>query len=160
MRYCLRLSVVLYLPIPDPSRPAQLLSQLARYPNPSLWGFPLKSALILAEYDKILPPDSDDENDAHFFRYCSNYFSELENQCDYIWSSPKVGASVREVHSMGKARLIIAIVKCTHPDDRLLPPADKIEEMRKVVVGLGFKGEPGWFNLSDQNKDVAQNLFF
>ena len=46
------------------------------------------------------------------------------------------------MHSKGKARLIVAIVKCTHPDDRLLPPADKIEEMRKVVVGLGYKGEP------------------
>ena len=46
------------------------------------------------------------------------------------------------MHSKGKSRLIIAIVKCTHPDDRLLPPADKIEEMRKVVVGHGYKGEP------------------
>ena len=68
----------MYLLIPDPSRPAWLLSQLARYPNPSLWGFPLKLTLILAEYDEIRPPDSDDENDAHFSRYCSNYFSKLE----------------------------------------------------------------------------------
>ena len=74
-------------------------------------------------------------------------FLGAENQCDDMWRSPKVGANVREVHSMGKARLIVAIVKCTHPDDRLLPPADKIEEMRKVVVGLGFEGEPGWFKL-------------
>ena len=46
------------------------------------------------------------------------------------------------MHSKGKARLIVAIVKCTHPDDRLLPPANEIEEMRKVVVGHGYKGEP------------------
>ena len=133
--------------IPDPSYPAQLLSQLSRYPNPSLWGFPISSAHILAEFDKIqLPPDLEDDDDSHFFRYCSKYFSELENQCDDIWTSPKVGASVRQVRSTkGKARLIVAIVKCTHPDDRLLPPADKIEEMKKVVVALGFKGEPGWF---------------
>ena len=96
-------SIVLYLPtgIPYPSRPAQVLSQLSRYPNLSLWGFPLKSAHILAEYDKIRSPDLDDENVAHFFRYCSKYFSELENQCDDIWRSPKVRASVREVHSKG-----------------------------------------------------------
>ena len=36
----------------------------------------------------------------------------------------------------------LPIVKCTHPDDRLLPPAEKIEEMRKVLVALGLKGSP------------------
>ena len=127
------------------SQPSYSLSFHGTLTSPC--GAPLKSAHILAEYDKIRPPDLDDENDAHFSRYCSKYFSELENQCNDIWRSPKVRASVREVHSKGKPRLIIAIVKCTHPDDRLLPPADKIEEMRKIVVGLGFKGEPGWFKL-------------
>ena len=134
----------------DPNPPAQLLSQLSRYPNPALWGFPINSAHILAEFDKTLPalpPDLEDEDDSRFFRYCSKYFSELENQCNDIWVSPKVGASVRQVRSKGKPKLIVAIVKCTHPDDRLLPPADKIDEMRNVVVALGFKGEPAWFKL-------------
>ena len=33
-----------------------------------------------------------------------------------------------------KPKYIIAIVKCTHADDRLLPPTKIIEEMRKIVV--------------------------
>jgi len=129
-----------------PSHPAQLLSQLSRYPNPALWGFPIDTAHILAEFHKTLPQDlNDDDADDLLFGYCSKYFSELANQCDDIWESPNVRAGVRHVCSKGKPKTIIAIVKCTHADDRLLPPAEKIEEMRKIVVAKGFKGESGWF---------------
>ena len=140
--------IVLTMPLTtltDPSRPAKLLSQLSLYPNPSLWGFPIKSTHILAEFHKTITPETDD--DAHLFSYCSNYFSELENKCNDIWTSPKLRAACQQVRVNGKPMIIVAIVKCTHPDDRLLPPAEKIEEMRKVVVALGFKGEPGWFKL-------------
>jgi hypothetical protein len=133
----------------DPSRPAQLLSPLSSYPNPALWGFPLDKDQIMAGFKKLDKPsspdsDSDDDDDSHFFRYCSKYFWDLGNQFSDIWVS-KTRAGVRQVRSKGKPQLIIAIVKCTHADDRLLPPAEKIEEMRKLVVALGFKGEPGWF---------------
>jgi hypothetical protein len=46
---------------------------------------------------------------------------------------------------MGRPKYIMAIVRCTRPDDQLLPPTDKIEKMRKAVVALGFTGESGWF---------------
>ena len=127
----------------DPSRPAQLLSPLSRYPNPALWGFPIDTAHILTEFHKTLPPDNDDKS--CLFRYCSEYFWGLANQCNDIWQPPMARAGVRHVRSKGKPKIIIAIVKCTHADDRLLPPAEKIEEMRKLFVELGFKGEPGWF---------------
>ena len=58
--------IVLTIPLTtltDPSRPAKLLSQLSLYPNPSLWGFPIKSTHILAEFHKTITPETDD--DAH-----------------------------------------------------------------------------------------------
>jgi len=47
--------------------------------------------------------------------------------------------------SKGKPKIIMAIFKCTHADDRLLqvPPPEKIEEMREIVVALGFERDIG-----------------
>ena len=135
--------------MPDPSRPAQLLSQLSRYPNPALWGFPLDSDHIIAEFNKTLPPDFTGDDKSRFSlysRFCLDFFWDLAMQCDGIWASRKATAGVRMVRSKGKStKRIIAIVKCTHADDRLLPPPEKIEELRKLVVALGFEEEPGWF---------------
>ena len=106
----------------------------------------MKTSLILAEIKKAHP---DDDDESHISRTSSEYFTELEDHCNDIWESPKVGATVWEVlNTKGKAKLIVAIIKCTHPDDRLLPPADKIEEMRKIFVARGFTGEFGWFKPS------------
>ena len=117
VRYRLRLVcyVVLTMPLTtDPSRPGKLLPPLSLYLNPSLWGFPIKTSHILAEFHKTITPDMKGD-DSHIFRYCSNYFSELENQCNDIWTSPEIWATVQQVRVNGKPMLIVAIVTCTHP---------------------------------------------
>ena len=98
---------VLTMPLTtDPSLPAKLLSQLSLYPNPSLWGFPIKSSHILVEFHKTITPETDD--DSHLISYCSNYFSDLKNQCNDIWTSPKLRAACRQVRVNGKPMIIVA----------------------------------------------------
>jgi hypothetical protein len=147
VRYRPRPSAILCLPQCHSQQiPAVLLSYSLRFHAIlTLWGFPIDTAHILTEFHKTSPPDNYDDDDSPLFRYCSKYFWGLANQCNDIWQPPKARAGVRNVRSQGKPQIIIAIVKCTHADDRLLPPAEKIEEMRKLFVELGFKGEPGWF---------------
>ncbi|KAF8814378.1 hypothetical protein BYT27DRAFT_7179535 [Phlegmacium glaucopus] len=41
----------------DTSRPAMLLSQLSRYFNHAVWGFPIDPDHILAEFKRNLSPD-------------------------------------------------------------------------------------------------------
>lgn len=142
--------------ITDPRRPAQLLSQLSSYPNPALWGFPIDSEFTYIrakfdESDKNLPSDASrrESRSSRYGRFSMNYLWDLGSQCNKILGYPKASAGIREVLSEGKSKFILAIVKCTHPDDRLLPPADQIEEIRKIAVPLGFKGEPGWYIKAD-----------
>ena len=155
---------MLYLPTPlttDTRPPAKLLSQLSRYPNPALWGFPIDQDHIAAEFRKTVPPGLVEHDRLSRLQiHCRQYFSGLAVQCNDIWDSPTTG--VRNVRSKGKPKLIMSIVKCTRPDDRFLPPPDKIEEMRKIVVALGFTGEPGWFTGKDigWSKNVAQQIPF
>ncbi|KAF8814381.1 hypothetical protein BYT27DRAFT_7082453, partial [Phlegmacium glaucopus] len=49
----------------------------------------------------------------------------------------------------GKVKYIMAIVKCTRRDDQFLPPPNKMGEVRKIVVALGFDGGPSWFIAKD-----------
>ncbi|KAF8804672.1 hypothetical protein BYT27DRAFT_7300529 [Phlegmacium glaucopus] len=144
-------TVTLHLPTPLTTytrRPAKLLSQLSCYPNHALWGFPIDLNRVLAEFKKNLPPDLADHDRLHRLQiHCGQYFSGLAEQCNGIWDSPTT--DFLPVRCKGKPKYIMAIVKCTCRDDQFLPPPDKIEEMRKIVVALGFGGEPAWFIAKD-----------
>ncbi|KAF8808597.1 hypothetical protein BYT27DRAFT_7188729 [Phlegmacium glaucopus] len=130
------------------THPAKLLSQLSSYPNNALRGLPIDLNHILAEFKKNLPPDLADHDRLHHLHInCGQYFSALAEQCNGILDSPTT--DFLPVRCKGKPKYIMAIVKCTRRDDQFLPPPDKIEGMRAIVVALGFDGEPGWFIAKD-----------
>ncbi|KAF8163811.1 hypothetical protein B0H34DRAFT_795461 [Crassisporium funariophilum] len=109
--------------------------------QPRLVGFPVDIDQIIGESHKTVPQDSDgiDRIDS----FCRKYFSKLYRQCGDIWSSPAKG--IEPVLQESGPMYIMVIVASTRPDEGLLPPPKRIEELRKVVAALGLTENRGWF---------------
>ena len=133
-------------------RPARLLvRRLERCPNAALWGFPVDLKLILAKFNETVPPNASTDRDKHTHRlleYSSKVFSALESQTLEIW--PEGSATVSPRHVFAKRghtgeKTIIAIVRSTRPDDKFIPPLEKVENLKAIFAEQGFDEEPGWF---------------
>ncbi|KAF8959757.1 hypothetical protein BDZ97DRAFT_1761270 [Flammula alnicola] len=132
----------------DNRPPARLIiRRLERYPNAAIWGIPVDLSLMVAEFKRTAPPNIGGEERMRLLDiYVDRVFSVLEAKCRSVWRSGIIGP--REVYASGKRsgeKTIIAVVRSTRPDDKFLPPPDKVEELKKFFAAQGFTEDPDWF---------------
>jgi len=111
--------------------------------DPAVWGFPIDSSVIIANFKRTTP---DDERLQEIAKYSPRVSGELRKKCRRMWSSPAGMLSTPvQVYSSDNSKIIIALIRSTCCEDTFLPPQDKVEELKAVLTAEGFTEEPDWF---------------
>lgn len=112
---------------------------------PVIFGFPIDVLELYESIDRVIPivGDPNSKENDKMYRF-DDLREQLLSQCNTIWST-----KMKLVHMYvdGKLTFIVSLVKCSRPDDRLIPNGEQLEKLKEVLRPSGFTQEPRWFNV-------------
>jgi hypothetical protein len=130
--------------------PALLLRRLARYPNPAVYGFPLNTDLIISSFESAKHPNLTEDTRGELLQtHVVEVLSHLEGECRAVWHSNAINHESLSLDADDEYKIILVIVKCTRPDNKFIPPPEKLKELKNIMAREGFTEEPGWFVLNE-----------